>query len=138
MSGGLTAERGKGAMRGEEYLTKPQQYALVYSQGSSWASDLLVMKVLPNSLTFSRYGFSVSRRVGKAVVRNRVKRRLREILRAAPLKAGWDIIYIARQSAAEADYAVMRSAVERLLFRAGLLAITSESGRPAEVKAERG
>jgi ribonuclease P protein component len=126
MSGGLTAERGKGAMRGEEYLTKPQQYALVYSQGSSWASDLLVMKVLPNSLTFSRYGFSVSRRVGKAVVRNRVKRRLREILRAAPLKA------------AEADYAVMRSAVERLLSRAGLLAITSESGRPAEVKAERG
>jgi ribonuclease P protein component len=125
-------------MRGEKYLTKPRQYALVYSQGSSWASDWLVMKALPNGLTLSRYGFSVSRRVGKAVVRNRVKRRLRQILRAAPLKAGWDIIFIARQSAAEADYAGLKSVVERLLSRAGLLAINSESGRPAEVKASGG
>jgi ribonuclease P protein component len=123
-------------MRGEEYLTKPQQYALVYRQGSSWASDLLVMKALPNGLTFSRYGFSVSRRVGKAVMRNRIKRWLRVILRAAPLKAGWDIIFIARQSAAEADYAGLKSLAERLLSRAGLLAINTESGRPAEVKAD--
>jgi ribonuclease P protein component len=125
-------------MRGEEYLTKPQQYALVYNQGSSWASDWLVMKALPNGLTLSRYGFSVSRRVGKAVVRNRVKRRLREILRAAPLKAGWDIIFIARQSAAEADYAGLKSIAERLLSRGGLLAINSEPGRPAEVNASGG
>jgi len=122
-------------MRGEEYLTKPQQYALVYRQGNSWASDLLVMKALPNGLTLSRYGISVSRRVGKAVERNRVKRWLREILRAAPLKAGWDIIFIARQSVAEADYADLKSVVERLLSRADLLVVNSEAGRPAEVKA---
>jgi ribonuclease P protein component len=121
-------------MRGEEYLTKPRQYALVYSQGRSWASDWLVMKALPNGLTLSRCGFSVSRRIGKAVVRNRVKRWLREILRAAPLKAGWDIIFIARQSVAEANYAGLKSVVEHLLSRSGLLAINNEPGRPAEVK----
>ena len=105
-------------MRGEKYLTKPQQYALVYDKGSSWASGLVVMKVLPNGLALSRYGLSVSKRVGKAVTRNRVKRRLREILRITPLKSSWDIIFIARPAAATTDYAALKSGVEDLLSRA--------------------
>ncbi len=123
-------------MRGEEYLTKPQQYALVYSKGSSWASSFVVMKALPNGLALSRYGFSVSKRVGKAVTRNRVKRLLREILRILPLKSGWDIIFIARPAAATADYASLKRVAEGLLSRARLLAIDKERDSPAEVKAE--
>ena len=108
-------------MRGEAYLTRTAQYELVYSKGSSWVSNSVVMRALPNGLTLSRYGFSVSRRVGKAVVRNRVKRLLREILRLTPLQPGWDIIFIARPLAASASYANLEKSVKGLLSRARLL-----------------
>lgn len=109
-------------MRGEQYLTKTAQYGLVYNKGDSWASGLVVMKALPNGLGFSRYGFSVGRRVGKAVVRNRVKRLFREILRQTPLQSGWDIMFIARPRVASASYVNLERAVRELLFRARLLA----------------
>lgn len=113
-------------MRGEQYLTKPGQYALVYGKGKSWRSNLLVMKALPNGLTLSRYGLSVSKRVGKAVTRNRVKRILREILRSEPLESGWDIIFIARTLAADANYANMEKSINTLLSRAQLLRLPEE------------
>lgn len=107
-------------MRGEKYLNQPKQYELVYNKGSSMASNLLVMKVLPNGLGLTRYGFSVSRKVGKAVTRNRVKRLLREILRVAPLKPGWDMVFIARPRTAQATYWELERSVESLLSRAKL------------------
>jgi len=109
-------------MRGEKYLTKPEQYARVYNEGSSWANSLLAMKALRNGLTLSKYGISVSKRVGKAVGRNRVKRLLREILRLTQLRPGWDIIFIARPAAGGADYASLEKSVSELLSRAQLLA----------------
>lgn len=125
-------------MRGEKYLTKPQQYALVYRKGSSRASGLVVMRALPNGLTLSRYGFSVSKRVGKAVTRNKVKRWLREILRIMPLKSGCDIVFIARPAVAAADYDSLKRTVEGLLSRARLLETDEEYGLRAEVKADSG
>ena len=122
-------------MRGEEYLTKPGQYELVYNKGNSWVDSLMVVKALPNGLDFSRYGFSVSKRVGKAVIRNRVKRLLREILRLTPLEAGWDIIFIARPVAAAADYIKLRKSVKGLLSRARLLKTSEGQCLSAEVNA---
>lgn len=111
-------------MRGEGHLRKPAQYALVYKKGGSWVSSLVVMKALPNGLTRSRHGISVSKRLGKAVRRNRIKRLLREILRITPVKAGWDIVFIARSAAASTDYASLDKAVKELLSQADLLSIT--------------
>ena len=114
--GGVAGER--------EYITRPKEYALVYAKGSAWTGNLVVVRALPNGLSLSRCGFSVSRRVGKAVVRNKVKRRLREVLRQTPLKAGWDVVFIARPAAAEADYASLRKAVGEVLLRGQLLETT--------------
>jgi ribonuclease P protein component len=116
-------------MKGDEYLTKPNQYTLVYKEGSSLANNVLLVKVLPNGLGLSRCGFSVSKRVGKAVVRNRVKRLLREILRFTPLKPGQDMVFIARPGSADINYDGLKKSVENLLSQNGLLAKNNEVDR---------
>jgi len=69
-----------------------------------------------------RIGFSVSKRVGGAVVRNRVKRRLREAARqqVTSLALGWDIVIAARPSAAQQPYAALDAELRELLTRAAL------------------
>lgn len=54
-------------------------------------------------------------------MRNRVKRRLREVVRLTPIRSGWDMVFIARQTAAETDYHALKKSTEELLARAQLL-----------------
>lgn len=79
--------------------------------------------MLENERDYSRFGFSVSRRVGNAVVRNRIKRRVREStrLRMEQIRPGWDIVFIARYPISSATYHEMDAACARLLRRANLL-----------------
>jgi ribonuclease P protein component len=102
-------------------LTKRAQYLTVYKSGKAWVDKLIVVKVLPNELDFSRYGFSVSKEVGKAVVRNRVRRLLKEIARLTNVKPGLDVVFIARPNAATADYHQLKKSMEKLLLRAQLV-----------------
>ena len=117
-------------VRGKKYLTEKKQFDLVYDKGSSWVDKSLVLRALPNELELSRYGFTISRRIGKAVVRNRIKRLLREIMRQIPLKPGWDMVFIARIPAADADCSRLRKSVTGLLSHAGLFTEEYEGTRP--------
>lgn len=85
------------------------------------ANRLLVLRSLPNQLPHNRYGFVTSKRLGKAVARNRVRRRLREAVRALPARPGLDIVVLARAPAAQADFRQLKTAVTDLFARAGIL-----------------
>jgi ribonuclease P protein component len=108
-------------VKGPHFLTDRAQYTLVYRQGKVWTGSLLVMKARPNGSDLSRYGFSITKKVGKAVQRNRLKRLLREIMRLQSLTPGWDIVFMARSAAVGADYRQLEGAIAKLLARAQLL-----------------
>ena len=108
------------SMRREERLTRSSDFARVYNEGKSWANRLLVMRTVATGRALSRVGFSVSKRVGNAVVRNRVKRMLREAVRAEMREAGWDVVFIARAGTAASDFTEIRAAVSDLVGRSNM------------------
>lgn len=81
----------------------------------------MALKAARNELEYSRWGLVVSRKVGSSVVRNRIKRMLREILRQAALKPGWDIVILTRPAITSLDYSQMKSVAGSLLEEAGLV-----------------
>jgi len=95
-----------------------------------------VIRPRANGLPHNRYGFVTSRAVGKAVVRNKVRRRLREAVRSLPLKEGWDMVVIARRSAADTTYRELRESLASLVARAGVMAKLGADEAPKEVRGE--
>ncbi len=87
-------------------------------QGASWsrAHPLLILRFRRNELGRDRFGISTGKRLGGAVVRNRVRRRIRETLRAmAGPTSGWDVLVVARPASATATYTELRDALQRLM-----------------------
>jgi ribonuclease P protein component len=93
----------------------------MFRRGRSWNNNLLVLRTLPNDLPHSRFGFITSKRVGNAVARNRVRRRLKEAIRSLSLREGWDVVFSAKTSTAAASFQQLRLAVVDLVTRAELL-----------------
>ncbi len=108
------------AMQKRHRLGGQKRISQIHRQGQSAANGLLVVRLLPNDLDHNRYCFVVGKRVGKAVVRNKVKRRLRDAVRNADTAPGWDTIFIARRGAGEADFNRLRMATQNLMRRTPL------------------
>ena len=105
-------------------LTAGKRFAQIHKEGVSAANRLLVVRALPNGLEHSRFGFVVSKRIGNAVVRNLVKRRLREVIRQKEVRGGWDAVFIARRGVEQAEYRQLDRAAGNLLRR---IKLTPES-----------
>ena len=108
-------------MEKERRLRRKSEFLQAQRQGKSWAHPLLILRALPSDQELSRFGFLVSGRIGKAVERNKVKRRLREIVRREPVKNGWDVVFIARSAIVQATFQEMQAAVRDLLQRGRFL-----------------
>jgi ribonuclease P protein component len=119
---GLTDGRGTQPPR-LVMLSRPQDFAAVQGAGTSRSHPLFSARFLRTDLETTRFGLSTGRKLGGAVVRNRVRRRLRETLRvmAPSFQPGWDVLIIARPAIVEADHEAMAGALRRLLQRGGVL-----------------
>jgi ribonuclease P protein component len=94
----------------------------VRHHGKSWHNRYFILVKRANESPDSRFAFSVSRRTGNAVMRNRVKRLMRESIRQSlnSIQSGWDVLLIARQPAREATFSQVDRAVKELLARSQL------------------
>lgn len=99
------------------------EFRRIYRKGKSAVSPQLVIYCQRNRRGHSRLGVSVSTKLGCAVVRNRVRRRIREIYRLnkAKMLPGYDLIMVARVRAVETDYQKLDRTYLRLLEQLDLL-----------------
>lgn len=110
-------------------LRDKARFRQVRQEGASQAHPLIVLYYLANQETLSRCGFTATRRIGKAVDRNRVRRRISEAVRSLwdLVAPGWDLVWIARPGSKQAEFSELQSACARLLRRAHLLKASNDS-----------
>lgn len=90
---------------------------------SGYANGLLVLYARRNRTAYNRVGVTVGKKLGCAVVRNRVRRRLREVYRLneARFLPGWDIVVVARSQCINAEFSQLTKAYLSLAEKAGIL-----------------
>lgn len=111
-----------------ERLRKHNQFCHVQNKGRRIGGKFIVLIFTPSSILYPRFGITVSKKCGHAVVRNKIKRRLRDILRhtkATVVPA--DYVLIARSEAAQASFEAFRDDVQALFERVERQQVKSQS-----------
>jgi len=98
-------------------LMRRAEYDAVYREGRRRSSREFTLFLRPNGLDSSRFGWSIKKALGNAVRRNRIRRRLREIVRLhrQEIAPGWDIVIHPRSSAATAEFSALQAELLKLM-----------------------
>ncbi|NLK64276.1 MAG: ribonuclease P protein component [Tissierellia bacterium] len=104
-------------------IKKNKDYKSVYNCNNSISDYNLVLFIKKNDYNYSRFGFTTAKKIKKAVDRNLVRRRLKEIVRQKEykIKEGYDIVLMARINAVESNYKSLESSFIKLMKRKKLL-----------------
>ena len=104
-------------------LKENYEFRRMYAKGKSGVSPCLVVYCRPNHRAHNRLGITVGAKLGHAVVRNRVRRRLREIYRLNQprMKQGYDVVLVGRVRAVSASYQELERAFLRVCEKLSLL-----------------
>ena len=104
-------------------LKQNYEFRRLYQKGASAAGGCMVLYCRKNKLGHNRLGLTASVKLGHAVVRNRARRRLREVYRlnSHRLSAGWDIILVARSRTVTASWKELNDTFLRLCRKLDLL-----------------
>jgi len=115
--GSLPNSAGRLKFPREARLVRRGEFDAVYRAGKRRSSAHFTVFVRANQLPVSRFGFSIKKALGGAVVRNRIRRRVREIVRCHRLEipAGWDIVIHPKSNVAKAEFASLTADLLRLM-----------------------
>ncbi|HCJ02003.1 MAG TPA: ribonuclease P protein component [Clostridiales bacterium] len=115
-------------MQKQYRLTGSRSFDYLYKRGAVYKNHILVLYVAKSKFSLPKVGFSVGKKVGGSVQRNRTKRRLREAFRREleHIAVGYNYVIVARSGSAERSYDEMREAMISLLKQAGKYALSSE------------
>ena len=110
-------------MRAAVTLKENYEFRRLYQKGASAVSPVMVLYCRKNRLGHNRLGLVSSTKLGHAVVRNRARRRLRELFRLSQdhMVQGWDVLLVARGRTARCPHSVLQRDYDRALAQLGLV-----------------
>lgn len=109
-------------MKSENRLKKRKHFNYIYKNGESKFSSLLQMVFIKNKFKPYKIGFSVNKKIGKSVVRNKVKRRLREGVSffSKNINQNYNYIFVAKKGIEEKNFEEIKEEIKKLLIKANL------------------